>query len=140
IGGNAPYTCTLASGTMPAGVTLSSCAISGTPTTAGTSSFTVRVSDAAGRTLNLAKSVTVAPPVSVTTSALLAAKLNLAYSTTLAGANGVKPFTWDVVGSLPAGLTLNATTGVIMGVPTALGTTDFTTRVTDALGATALRP
>jgi len=47
IGGTEPYTCSLASGTLPAGLTLNAnCTITGTPTTAGTSSFTVRASDA----------------------------------------------------------------------------------------------
>src|SRR5947208_673185 len=46
-GGIAPYTWALATGALPAGLTLSSSgAISGTPTTAGTSSFTVQVTDA----------------------------------------------------------------------------------------------
>ena len=46
-GGTGPYTCatTPASGSLPAGVTLASnCALSGTPTASGTSTFTVTVS------------------------------------------------------------------------------------------------
>ena len=46
-GGTAPYTWTITSGSLPAGLTLSSSgAISGTPTTVGTGSLTVRVTDA----------------------------------------------------------------------------------------------
>ena len=46
VGGVTPYTWTLASGSLPAGLTLSSAgAISGTPTTAGSSTFTVQVAD-----------------------------------------------------------------------------------------------
>ena len=46
VGGVTPYTWTLASGSLPAGLTLSSAgAISGTPTTAGSSTFTVEVAD-----------------------------------------------------------------------------------------------
>jgi hypothetical protein len=45
-GATVPYAWTLASGTLPAGLTLSLAGgISGTPTTAGTSNFTVRVTD-----------------------------------------------------------------------------------------------
>jgi 6-phosphogluconolactonase (cycloisomerase 2 family) len=46
-GGNAPYTWTVSSGSLPAGLTLNAAtgAITGTPTTAGTSSFTVRITD-----------------------------------------------------------------------------------------------
>ena len=48
-GGLAPYKFTLRSGTLPAGLTLSTAGVlSGTPTTAGSSTFTVRVTDANG--------------------------------------------------------------------------------------------
>ena len=48
---------------------------------------------------------------------------------------GITPYTWTVtVGSLPAGLTLNATTGVISGSPsgTFVGAVNFTVTVTDS--------
>lgn len=45
-GGKAPYIWSITSGTLPAGLTLSSDGvISGTPTTAGTSNFNIQVSD-----------------------------------------------------------------------------------------------
>jgi hypothetical protein len=60
-GGSGPYSWSLASGTLPAGLALSTAgSISGTPTTAATSSFTVRVTDAAGRTATRALSITIA--------------------------------------------------------------------------------
>ncbi len=37
-------------------------------------------------------------------------------------------------GTLPAGLTLNASTGVITGTPTAVGASSFTIRATDSVG------
>ena len=40
-------------------------------------------------------------------------------------------------GTLPAGITLNASTGVLAGTPTAGGTSNFTIKVTDATGQTA---
>jgi hypothetical protein len=47
-GGTAPYTWVVATGTLPAGLTLNTTGvISGTPTAAGSSSFTVRVTDSA---------------------------------------------------------------------------------------------
>jgi hypothetical protein len=46
VGGTQPYTWTLSSGSLPAGLTLSSAGvISGTPTAAGSSTFTVQVAD-----------------------------------------------------------------------------------------------
>jgi len=40
-------------------------------------------------------------------------------------------------GTLPAGITLNASTGVLAGTPTAGGTANFTIKVTDSTGKTA---
>jgi type VI secretion system secreted protein VgrG len=63
-GGTAPYTFTVTSGTLPAGVTLTSAGVlSGTPTTAGTSSFTIRAVDANGCFVELAYTATVVAAV-----------------------------------------------------------------------------
>src|SRR4029079_17349061 len=68
-GGVAPYTCHFASGVLPAGLSLGlGCDITGTPTTAGTSSFTVRATDAVGSALNVNASVTIMAALNVTTS------------------------------------------------------------------------
>ena len=49
-GGTTPYIWTIAAGTLPAGLTLSSAGVlGGTPTTAGSATFTVRVTDATAR-------------------------------------------------------------------------------------------
>jgi sugar lactone lactonase YvrE len=67
-GGAPPYTWSLAAGTLPSGLTLnpSTGAITGSPTTAGTSSFTVKVSDVSQPTAQFATealSIAVHPPV-----------------------------------------------------------------------------
>jgi hypothetical protein len=60
-GGTSPYTYAVTSGTLPAGLSLSSGgAVTGTPTTAATSAFTVTATDANGSTGSRAYSVTVA--------------------------------------------------------------------------------
>ena len=71
---------------------------------------------------------------SVATSSLPNATVSTAYSQTLTAAGGVPPYTsWQVAsGSLPAGLTLNPSTGVISGTPTSSGTSTFTVTVTDS--------
>ena len=51
----------------------------------------------------------------------------------LAANGGVAPYSWRVaVGSLPPGLTLNASTGVISGKATTIGTSAFTAEVRDS--------
>lgn len=73
-GGTAPYTWTVSSGTLPAGLSLSAAGvISGTPTAAGSASFTVRVTDsaapAAAATKALSLNVTAAAVATVSFSA-----------------------------------------------------------------------
>ena len=55
------------------------------------------------------------------------------YSAKLAATGGLPPYTWSIsAGTLPAGLTLNAFTGVISGTPTNNSFGPFTAQVTDA--------
>jgi hypothetical protein len=141
-GGITPYTWAIASGTLPTGLTLASGTgiISGTPTGTGTSSFTVRVTDANLATATQALSLTVAATgaLTVTTTSLPAGSQNVAYTTTLAASGGTTPYTWTIAsGTLPTGLTLASGTGIISGTPTVAGTSNFTVRVTDASLATA---
>lgn len=61
-----------------------------------------------------------------------------AYSQRLAASGGTPPYAWSVsLGTLPAGLTLNAGSGVISGTPTAAGSTTFAVHVADSANATA---
>ncbi len=71
-GGSPPYTWALTAGSLPAGLSLASStgAISGTPTTAGTSSFTVQVTDSASRTASASLGITVSMPSPVDQSIL----------------------------------------------------------------------
>jgi len=139
-GGTLPIVWSIPLGTLPTGLSLnaSTGAIGGTPTTAGTSNFTVRATDANGATVDQALSITIYPALSITTSSLADGTVNLAYSQTLTAGGGKTPYTWGILsGALPAGLSLNVSTGVISGTPTTAGTSNFTVQVTDANGATA---
>ena len=74
----------------------------------------------------------------VTTTSLPAASVGTPYTATLAATGGIPSLTWSVTsGTLPAGLSLAASTGVISGTPTTSGTQGLTVEVTDAFGATA---
>jgi|ERR1700722_3703944 len=60
-----------------------------------------------------------------------------AYSETITADGGTSPFAFAVTsGALPTGTTLNSTSGVISGTPSATGTFSFTITVTDSLGFT----
>jgi Tol biopolymer transport system component len=61
-----------------------------------------------------------------------------AYTSTLATTGGTAPFTWALFGgSLPTGLTLNSSTGVVNGTPTVAGNSTLTFTVADSSGKTA---
>lgn len=72
--------------------------------------------------------------LSITTSTLPDGTVSAAYSQTLAVTGGTAPYTFSAT-SLPAGLSLNASTGVISGTPTTSGLTGFSVSVTDATSA-----
>jgi len=137
-GGTAPYAWSIVSGTLPAGVSLDSATgvISGTPTTYGTSSFTIQVIDSQTPAASAQRglSITVDPThVTITTTSLAGGTIGSAYSQTVTAIAGTLPYTWSVfAGALPAGLSLDAATGAITGTPTAQGTANFTIRVTDS--------
>jgi hypothetical protein len=81
-----------------------------------------------------------ASSVGITTaSPLPAGRIGTAFTQTFAATGGVAPYSnWNVVsGSLPAGLSLNATTGVLSGTPVDVaGTFSFTIAVSDSAGTT----
>ncbi len=140
-GGAAPYVWSVASGSLPAGLTLNAGTgvIGGTPTAAGTATFTAQATDST-QAFGQAKYTVIVTtgPLTITTTSLPDGVAGSAYSQTLAATGGTPPYAWAVTaGSLPAGLTLNASTGAIAGTPSAAAASSFTVTVTDSVKATA---
>lgn len=74
------------------------------------------------------------------TSTLLHAALTRTYADTLVASGGTAPYSWTVVtGPLPTGITLNATSGVLSGIPTTAADYPLTIRVTDNVGGTSTK-
>ncbi len=85
---------------------------------------------------------TINPDPAITNSSPLpAASINTPYSQQLSATGGTGGRSWAVASgsSLPPGLVLNSSTGVIMGTPTQAGIFSFTVTVTDGLGVQGSR-
>jgi carbohydrate binding protein with CBM6 domain/putative Ig domain-containing protein len=118
---------------LPAGLTINTSTglISGTPTALGTNNVTVSATNNVG-TGNNVLAITINPAAPIISSAL-----------TTSGMIG-SPFSYTITGSssptsyhatnLPAGLTINTSTGVISGTPTTLGISNVIISATNAGG------
>jgi hypothetical protein len=124
-GGSGPKSWSVASGKLPDGLNLDSAtgAITGTPTTNGDFVFTLKVADASPAPDTHQFMIRVVDPLGIgaITARARVAEVGIPYSLKLAGNGGTQPYTWAISGAtLPAGLTLDAATGVISGTPTGL--------------------
>ncbi|MFT3809277.1 MAG: putative Ig domain-containing protein [Micropepsaceae bacterium] len=146
-GGTAPYQYGVTAGALPAGVTLNPTtgALSGTPTAGGTFNFTVAAVDSStgvNAPFSAFRSYTwtvqgPAMTISPAAGALPAGQQAVAYSQTFTASGGITPHTYTVFsGSLPPGVTLNPSTGVLSGTPTGFGAFSFTIRATDSATGT----
>ena len=138
-GGTSPFTWSVSAGTLPPGLTLSASAglLAGTPTTAGTFTFTVKVTDHSGLSDTEPVTITIiagpslnfrAPPPGWTAPSTATPSPSPAAPARSPGRSAA--------GTLPAGISLSAD-GNLSGTPTATGTASFTVQVTDANAQTA---
>lgn len=147
-GGIGTYTWSIASGTLPLGLSLKSStgAITGTPSAVSSSTITFKVTDSASppdvATKALALVVTGVPLV-ITTKSLPNGRVGRTYRTTLAASGGIGLYTWSIAsGALPIGLSLESSTGTISGTPTTISSSTITVQVSDSatLTDTATKP
>ncbi|MGF1427006.1 putative Ig domain-containing protein [Kitasatospora sp. LaBMicrA B282] len=128
---------------LPAGLSINASTglISGTPTTAGTANVTVTATDSTGPSgsttfgwtvnpVSTGNTVTVANPGKQTGTAGTAASLQISATDSASG----QTLSYAASG-LPAGLSINAATGLISGTPTTAGTANVTVTATDSTGA-----
>src|SRR5207237_1061936 len=122
-------------GTLPAGITMNSATgvLSGTSNAAGAFPITVRATDqngciGTGATYNLNLAC---QTVTVTNPGVNTGTVDAAFSQTFNVTGILGTVTWSETGALPAGVTLNSSTGVLSGTPTAPGTFPITVKATD---------
>ena len=145
-GGVPAYTFSETGSISPLALNPTTGAITGTPSAAGTLTFTAKVTDSSGttaaNTATASCSIIVTAPkttpplkVNCPTSS---ATVGTYYNSTVGVTGGLPPYKYTIAfGSLPAGLSLNATTGAITGTPTTAETGAFKIEVTDAAGTVA---
>jgi hypothetical protein len=157
-GGTAPVSYAITSGGMSPGLSFNTLtgAITGTPTAIGSFNYTWQFTDANGAVAiytpayytypyppgGEAGSIIIAPSSSpaITCGSPPNGSVFVPYSHdfSLTTSGGTPPYTFSVLsGALPTGVTLNASTGVISGTPTTIGTFTFVIEVTDSASATA---
>jgi Putative Ig domain len=151
-GGCTPYKWVKASGTLPAGITVkassttTSLNFTGTPKTAATYTFGIKVTGCGGGTSQMAYKVVIQAATSgglaITTSSLPNGTVGSAYSAVVKASGGCTPYKWAIAsGALPAGVTAKAsstTTSLnLTGTPTTAVTDSFTLKVTGCGGGTS---
>ena len=102
----------------------------GTP--AGAKDVTVTNPDGQSRTGIGILTVTGCAPITVNPATIPAGTAGTAYSQTFTQTGGQGAITWSVTGTLPAGITLNSSTGVLSGTPTQTGSFPITITATDS--------
>ncbi|MDQ0331109.1 hypothetical protein QV13_22365 [Mesorhizobium hungaricum] len=136
-GGIAPYSYTITSGSLPAGLGLAADGtISGTPTQAGAFNVNVMVTDSVGQQASASAQLSLAvqaPSLAITPPTLPAPVLGSAYSQTVVASGGTAPYSYAITsGAFPAGLSLNPTTGEISGTAIEAGGFSFTVAARDS--------
>lgn len=134
-GGVGPFKWEIVDGSLPTGVNLDegSGALTGTPTVGTSYTFTVRVTSLSDGSYSNKTFTMCVVDISPSSSTLPLAAVNIPVIINFTASGCAQtPLSWQVVGSLPPGLTLNEETGALTGKPTTPGTYPFTIKVQDA--------
>jgi hypothetical protein len=144
-GGTSPYVFSLSSGTLPSGLSLNGAtgAITGTPTAAGTSTFTITATDASGcsgsRLYQISIASTGCPVILLSPATLPPGTVLFPYAQQITASGGAPPYTFVIAGgTLPPGLFLSSS-GLISGAPQQPGLFNVTIRATDLNGCQGTR-
>jgi Putative Ig domain len=112
--------------------------IVGTPTTSGTFTFAVKLTDNAFVPLSVTSNqftviINPATALTISSTVLPNATVGSTYTTSVQATGGVPPYSWSLpANSLPPGLTFNTTSGQVSGTPTVAGVFSFFPTVTDS--------
>lgn len=141
-GGTTPYTWSVSFGSLPNGLSLDSSTgeITGIPTAAGCSDFTVTVDDSSWTQQSFQQPLSIGVDggstngcLQITTTSLPNGTKGTPYDATLQATGGTEPYTWaDPDNELPSWATVNPATGQITGTPNATGESCFEAQVTDS--------
>jgi Putative Ig domain len=135
-GGRSPITWSITN--LPAGLTATGATINGTPSTVETKTVSVQATDADGRTKTSTFSLQVVDvtPIAVTVTAVpQTPTVGQTYTGNVTASGGIAPLTYTA-SNLPAGLSLNATTGALSGTPASPGLFTVVFRVNGGFGST----
>lgn len=134
-GGSGGLTFSLSSGVLPAGLVLGpGGVISGSPSAAGTTSFTVTATDVFSNTASRNYSLSIISPLTIPTNPWLrdtTVGVFVQYPFQAVGGSG--PLTWSVSGAVPPGLVM--LNGALSGVPSLAGVYSFLVNASDGNGA-----
>lgn len=139
-------TWSIVAGQLPTGLAINASTglISGTPTTAGTYTFTVQAAIDAQRTDTKSLAIVVRAPLAITAPARLfqngtrtaRTEVGLSFLAGFEATGGLEPYVWTQSGTLPLGIEFDVSDGSLTGEPEEGGTSRFTVSVADAEGRT----
>jgi hypothetical protein len=142
-GGNGAYTWTpsgVPTGVVVSGTNLATLTLAGTPTAAGSFSFSATVTDTRGDTQSVAVTIVIAPAgVTIAGAFAPTGVVGIPYTGSLSVTGGTAPYTWVVTG-FPGSFTItgaNTPMVTVSGTPSATATYNVSATVTDSAAHTA---